>query len=182
MVKECEVFSTKLPCRGQKTIRPSHLTEGYTRTLHYLDRTIAPRYCGMKPTDLKSIKHRIAQLQNVMEKVQKWRISVEQDDASVFTKTGKLKSGLDRFDEKCVGVLTSLKTKMQQSQRKRQTLEHKSKRMQPVANSKEDLHPKRKGKKNRAPNQTSVESSVKRKVVKEFFLQLLQVHVHMGIK
>ena len=28
-----------------------------------------------------------------MEKVQKLRNSVEQDDASVFTKTGKLKSG-----------------------------------------------------------------------------------------
>ena len=54
------------------------------------------------------------------------RNSVEQDDASVFTKTGKLKSGLDRFDEKYVGVLTSLKTKMQQSQRKRQPLNIKA--------------------------------------------------------
>ena len=35
---------------------------------------------------------------------------------------------------------------------------------------KEDLHPKREGKKKIEPNQKSAESSVKRKVVKEFFL------------
>ena len=47
-----------------------------------------PDDVGMKPTDLKSTKFRIVQLQNDMDKVQKLRNAVEQDDASAFTKAG----------------------------------------------------------------------------------------------
>lgn len=82
----------------------------------------------MKPTDLKSIKCRVAQLQNFTEKVQKSRNSVQQGDASVFTKPGKVKSGQEcshEFNENCFGVLTSLKTKIQESLAKMQMLEHK---------------------------------------------------------
>ena len=47
----------------------------------------------LKPTDLKRINYGIVQLENFMEKAQKLRNSVEQDDASAFTEAGKLKSG-----------------------------------------------------------------------------------------
>ena len=95
-----------------------------------------PQDIGMKPTDLKSIKYRIAQLQNFMENVQKLRNSVEQDDASAFTKAGKLKSGQEcshKFNGKCFGVLAGLKTKILESLTKMQTLEDKNKRLYPVA-------------------------------------------------
>ena len=50
-----------------------------------------------------------------MDKVQKLRYTVKQDDASAFTKAGKLNSGQEcthKFNEKCFGVLTTLKTKI----------------------------------------------------------------------
>lgn len=94
-----------------------------------------------------------------MEKVQKLRNSVEQDDASVFTKTGKLKSGQEcshKFNEKCFGVLTSLKTKIQESLTKMQTLEDKNKRMYPVAKggsaSKKRRQKENRTKSKKAPN------------------------------
>ena len=80
-----------------------------------------PEDVGMKPRDLKSIKFRIVQLQNFMDKVQKSRKAVEQDDAieiSAFTKGGKLKSGQEcaqKFNEECFGVVTTLKTKILES-------------------------------------------------------------------
>ena len=58
----------------------------------------------MKPEDLKSIKFRIVQLQNFMDKVQKLRNAVVQDDVSAFTKGSKHKSGQEcahKFNEKC---------------------------------------------------------------------------------
>ena len=64
------------------------------------------------------------------------RNAVEQDDASTFTKAGKLKSGQEcahKFNEKCFGVLTTLKTKILESLTKMQTLEDKRKRMYPTA-------------------------------------------------
>ena len=71
-----------------------------------------------------------------MENVQKLRNSVEQDDASAFTKAGKLKSGQEcshKFNGKCFGVLAGLKTKILESLTKMQTLEDKNKRLYPVA-------------------------------------------------
>ena len=53
-----------------------------------------------------------------MDKVQKLRNAVEHDDASVFTKVGKLKPGQEcahKFNEKCFGVFKTLKTKILES-------------------------------------------------------------------
>ena len=64
------------------------------------------------------------------------RNAVEQDDASTFTKAGKLKSGQEcahKFNGKCFGVLTTLKTKILESLTKMQNLEDKRKRMYPTA-------------------------------------------------
>lgn len=100
------------------------IQEGFTLWTEQL-----PQDIGMKPTDLKSIKYRIAQLENFMEKVQKLRNSVEQDDASAFTKAGKLKTGQEcshKFNEKCFGVLTSLKTKILESLKKCKPLKRKT--------------------------------------------------------
>ena len=46
---------------------------------------------------------------------------------------------------------------------------------------KEDLHPKREGKKKIESNQKSAEVSLKRELVKEVFHLLFQAHVHMEI-
>ena len=98
---------------------------------------------------------------------QKLRNAVKQDDASAFTKAGKLKSGQEcahKFIEKCFGVLTTLKTKILEILTKMQTLEDKRKRMHPTA--KEGLHPIREGKTKIESNQKSAKLSVKRKIVK----------------
>ena len=101
---------------------------------------------------------------------QKLRNAVEQDDASAFTKAVKLKSGQEcahKFNEKCFGVLTTLKPKILESLRKVQTFEIKERRctLQP----KEDMHPKGEGKKKIESNKKSAKLGVKRKIVKEFF-------------
>ena len=54
------------------------------------------------------------QLENFMEKAQKLRNSVEEDDASAFKKAGKLKSGQQcahKFNENCFGAIASLRKK-----------------------------------------------------------------------
>ena len=54
------------------------------------------------------------QLEKFMEKAQKLRNSVEEDDASAFKKAGKLKSGQQRarkFNENCFGAIASLRKK-----------------------------------------------------------------------
>ena len=61
---------------------------------------------------------------------------MEQDDASAFTKAGKLKSGQEcahKFNEKCFGALTTLKTKILESLTKMQTLEDERNRMYATA-------------------------------------------------
>ena len=66
----------------------------------------------LKPTNLKRINYGIVQLENFMEKAQKLRNSVEQDDASAFTKAGRLKSGQEyahKFNENYFGAIASLK-------------------------------------------------------------------------
>ena len=64
----------------------------------------------------------------------KLRNFVEQDDANAFTKAGKLKSGQEcshKFNEKCFGVLASLKTKIMESLTKMQALEDKRQEVVP---------------------------------------------------
>ena len=83
---------------------------------------------------------------------------------------GKLKSGQEcahKFNEKCFGVLTTVKTKILEILTKMQPPEDKRKRMYPTA--KEGLHPIREGKNKIKSNQKSGKLSVKRKIVKEFF-------------
>ena len=71
-----------------------------------------------------------------MEKAQKLRNSVEQDNASEFTKTaGKLKSGQERahkFNENCFGAIPSLKKEIQERLTRMQSLKDKLKRMYPM--------------------------------------------------
>ena len=47
----------------------------------------------IKPSDVKSIKYRTVQLENLMKQVWKLKNFIEQDDANAFTKAGKLKTG-----------------------------------------------------------------------------------------
>lgn len=73
VVKECKVISTKRPCRGQKTIRPSHLT--YDKQERFtLWTEQSPEDVAMKPADVKSITFRNCAIANFMAKVQKLRM------------------------------------------------------------------------------------------------------------
>ena len=68
----------------------------------------------LKPIDMKHTNYGIMQLENFMEKAQKLRNSVQQDDASAFTNFGKLKSGQEcvhKFNENCFGAIASLRKK-----------------------------------------------------------------------
>ena len=79
----------------------------------------------LKPTDLKRINYGIVQLENFMEKAEKLRNSVEQNDASAFAKAGKLKSGQERahkFNENCFGAIASLKKETQERLTRMQSL------------------------------------------------------------
>ena len=98
------------------------------------------------------------------------RNAVEQDDASTFTKAGKLKSGQEcahNFNENCFGVLTTLKTKILESLTKMQTLEDKRKRMYPAAKGGFASNTRRQKEKRIKSKKRQL--SVKRKIVKSFF-------------
>ena len=113
-LKNARSFQQNFPAEGRRQYdhhtKRKDVQERFTLSTGQL-----PEDVGMKPTDLKSTKFRIVQLQNFMDKVQKLRNAVEQDDASAFTKAGKHESGQEcvhKFNEKCFGVLTTLKTKI----------------------------------------------------------------------
>ena len=89
----------------------------------------------LKPTDLKRINYGIVQLENFIEKAEKLRNSVEQNDASAFSKAGKLKSGQEcahKFNENYFGAITSLKKETQERLTRMQSLKYKLKRMYPM--------------------------------------------------
>ena len=74
---------------------------------------------------MKRINYGIVQLENFMEKAQKLRNYVEQDNASAFTRPGKLKSGQERgqkFKENCFGAIPSLKNEIQERLSRMQSL------------------------------------------------------------
>jgi len=107
---------------------------------------------NMKPTDLRDIQHKTEYLEHLIEKLQKVRDSIQQDDSSNFTRAGKLKSGQEcahKFNETCFGTITNLKSKMDESLKKMQTLAGKHKRMYPMARG-GTASKKRRQKENRA--------------------------------
>ena len=92
----------------------------------------------IKPNDLPSIKNRISHLKSFTEKLHKLRDSVSEDNEATFTKSGKLKTGQEcahTFNEKCLGMLKSLDTKIQDCLKTMQNTEAKCTRMYPLAST-----------------------------------------------
>ena len=108
----------------------------------------------MKPND--NFKYKITQLKTFAEKLTKFRISVREDNESLFTRNGKLKTGQQcahTFNENCMGLLQTLDNKIQDLLKTMQNAESKHTRMYPFANT-ATASKKRRQKENKKESQT----------------------------
>ena len=73
----------------------------------------------LKPTDRQAINHKIKKLQDLKEKSEKLKSSIQKENAQRFTKkSGKIISGQEcgqRFNEKCLGMITELQSNIDQT-------------------------------------------------------------------
>lgn len=95
-----------------------------------------PKDSELKPND--NFKYKITQLKTFAEKLTKLRNSVREDNESLFTRNGKLKTGQQcahTFNENCMGLLQTLDNKIQDLLKTMQNAESKHTRMYPFVNT-----------------------------------------------
>ena len=87
----------------------------------------------LKPTDRQAINHKIKKRRGLKEKSAKLKSSVQKENAQRFTKmSGKIISGQEsgqRFNEKCLGMITELQSNIDQTLMRAETQKEKHKRM-----------------------------------------------------
>ena len=75
----------------------------------------------LKLTDRQAINHKIKKLQDLKEKSEKLKSSIQKENAQRFTKkSGKIISGQEcgqRFKEKCLGMIAELQSNIDQTQK-----------------------------------------------------------------
>ena len=73
----------------------------------------------LKPTDRQAINHNIKKLQDLKEKSEKLKSSIQKENAQRFTKKfEKIISGQEcgkRFNEKCLGMIAELQSNIDQT-------------------------------------------------------------------
>ena len=73
----------------------------------------------LKPTDRQAINHKIKRRQDLKEKSEKLKSSIQKENAQRFTKkSGKIISGQEcgqRFNEKCLGMIAELQSNIDQT-------------------------------------------------------------------
>ena len=73
----------------------------------------------LKLTDRQAINHKIKKLQDLKEKSEKLKSSIQKENAQRFTKkSGKIISGQEcgqRFNEKCLGMIAELQSNIDQT-------------------------------------------------------------------
>ena len=91
----------------------------------------------LKPTDRQAINHKIKKLQDLKEKSEKLKSSIQKENAQRFTKkSGKIISGQEcgqRFNEKCLGMIAELQSNIDQTLMRAEAQKEKHKRMYPFA-------------------------------------------------
>ena len=74
----------------------------------------------LQPTDRQAINHNIKKLQDLKEKSEKLKSSIQKENAQRFTKkSGKIISGQEcgqHFNEKCLGMIAELQSNIDQTQ------------------------------------------------------------------
>ena len=87
----------------------------------------------LKPTDRQAINHKIKKLQDLKEKSEKLKSSIQEEHAQRFTKkSGKIISG-QGFNEKCLGMIAELQSNIDQTLMRAEAQKEKHKRMYPFA-------------------------------------------------
>jgi len=105
----------------------------------------------LNPNDNQSITFNKRRLEEMEEKVEKIRSSLQKEDGQLFTKNGKIISGelcAHTFNEDCFVTLSSLKHDIKDAMVKLEAIDQKYKRMYPLRGS--FVSKKRKQKENRA--------------------------------
>ena len=91
----------------------------------------------LKPTDRQAINHKIKKLQDLKEKSEKLKSSIQKEKAQRFSKkSGKIISGQEcgqRFNEKCLGMIAELQSNIDQTLMRVEAQKEKHKRMYPFA-------------------------------------------------
>ena len=91
----------------------------------------------LRPTDCQAINHKIKKLQDLKEKSEKLKSSIQKENAQRFTKkSGKIISGQEcgqRFNEKCLGMIAELQSNIDQTLMRAEAQKEKHKRMYPFA-------------------------------------------------
>ena len=91
----------------------------------------------LKPTDRQAINRKIKKLRGLKEKSEKLKSSIQKENAQRFTKmSGKIISGQEsgqRFNEKCLGMITELQSNIDQTLMRAEAQKEKHKRMYPFA-------------------------------------------------
>ena len=91
----------------------------------------------LKPTDRQAIYHKIKRLQDLKEKSEKLKSSIQKENAKRFTsKTGKIINGQEcgqRFNVKCLGLIAELQSNIDQTLMRADAQKEKHKRMYPFA-------------------------------------------------
>ena len=75
----------------------------------------------LQPTDRQAINHKIKKLQDLKEKSEKLKSSIQKENAQRFTKkSGKIISGQEcgqHFNEKCLEMIAELQSNIDQTQK-----------------------------------------------------------------
>ena len=91
----------------------------------------------LQPTDRQAINHKIKKLQDLKEKSEKLKSSIQKENAQRFTKkSGKIISGQEcgqHFNEKCLGMIAELQSNIDQTLMRAEAQKEKHKRMYPFA-------------------------------------------------
>jgi len=87
----------------------------------------------LKPTDRQAINHNTKKLQDLKEKSEKLKSSIQKENAQQFTKKrGKIISGQEcgqRSNEKCLGMIAELQSNIDQTLMRAEAQKEKHKRM-----------------------------------------------------
>ena len=91
----------------------------------------------LRPTDCQAINHKIKKLQDLKEKSEKLKSSIQKENTQWFTKkSGKIMSGQQcgqRFNEKCLRMIAELQSNIDQTLMRAEAQKEKHKRMYPFA-------------------------------------------------
>ena len=87
----------------------------------------------LKPTDRQAVNHKIKKRQDLKEKSEKLKSSIQKENAQRFIKkSGKIISGQEcgqRFNEKCLGMIAELQSNIDQTLMRAEAQTEKHKRM-----------------------------------------------------